>query len=180
MKNLTFSGLVVLIFVGVFSCKKDNPPPVIKTEETYKVTSEEFQNDLLFVNRNNFKILTNKPAEFSSSDPLIKITTDGTIERVTSGEVVAIDITWKDEPTKKTRIYALGSTDDNHDAPYTRYHGELASDPYNSYRLGWQTLQKLPVSNQTYAIILRHGDADDGRDFTAANPGSNEPDNWWK
>ena len=180
MKNLTLLVFVGFIVFGVFSCKKDSSPPVVTPEETFKVTSEEFQNDLLFVNRNDFKILTNKPAEFSSSDPLIKMTADGTIERLSSGEIVAIDITWKDDPGKKTKIYAFGCTDDNHDAPYSRYHGVLASDAYSSYRLGWQTLQKLPVSNQTYAIILRHGDADNGRDFTAANPGSDEPDNWWK
>jgi phosphohistidine phosphatase SixA len=37
-------------------------------------------------------------------------------------------------------------------------------------------LQKLPVANETYAIILRHGDADDGVDFSV-NTG---PANWWK
>lgn len=180
MKNLTLWLFIGFIALAVVSCQKDSSSPVVPPEETYKVTSEEFQNDLLFVNRNDFKILTNKPAEFSSNDPLIKISADGTIERLTSGEVVPIDITWKDDPGKKTRIYALGSTDDNHDAPYTRYHGVLATEAYKSYLLGWQTLQKLPASNQTYAIILRHGDADNGRDFTAANPGKDEPDNWWK
>lgn len=180
MKNLTIRLFIVFIFVGAYSCKKDNSPPVVIPDDTHKVISEEFQNDLLFVNRPDFKILTDKPAEFSSSDPLIKITSDGTIERLTSGEVVAIDIAWNDNPSKKTKIYALGSTDNTHDDPYAGYHGELASEAYNSYLLGWQTLQKLPVSNQSYAIILRHGDADNGRDFTAANPGRDEPDNWWK
>lgn len=175
MKN-RFLCLLVLSLLSVISCKKDTPTP----SSLNIVTSQEFEDDLLFVNRNDFKILTDKPAEFSSSSPLIQLSADGTIKRITSGEVVPIDITWTDASAGKTRIYALGATDDNHDKPYSSYHGKLASNPYESYRQGWQTIRKSPAGDKTYALILRHADADDGRDYSAANPGSNGPANWWK
>lgn len=168
--------LFVLILLSIFSCKKESEAP----SNLNIVTSQEFEDDLLFVNRNDFKILTDRPAEFSSPSSLVQISADGIIKRITSGEVVPIDITWSDPSPSKTRIYALGATDDNHDSPYASYHGISGSKPYESYRQGWQTLRKLPVSNQPYALILRHGDADDGRDFTAANPEKEEPANWWK
>ena len=175
MKNPILYFLVFsLLTLG--SCKKDSPTPA----SLNIVTSQEFQDDLLFVNRNDFKILTDKPAEFSSPSQLIQISADGTIKRITSGEVVPIDITWTGQSAGKTRIYALGATDDNHDEPYDSYHGKLASNPFESYRQGWQTLRKLPAGDATYALILRHADADDGRDYPAANPGSDGPANWWK
>lgn len=174
MKNL-FLCILALTLLGLFSCKKDKTTPLIN-----KITSQEFEDELLFVNRNDFKILTDKPAKFSSPSSLIQISSDGNIKRITSAEVVPIDITWIDQPGNITRIYALGATDDNHDEPYASYHGKVATNTYNSYRQGWQTLRKLPVIHQSYAIILRHADADDGRDYSAANPGSEGPANWWK
>lgn len=176
MRNVRLYVLALCLLPGIFGCNKEENSP-----ETFNVvTSPEFEDDLLFVNKNNFKILTDIPVEYSSADPLIKISPEGVIERITSGEVVPIDITFKDGSGKKTRIYALGATDDNHDDPYAPYHDKSATNAYNSYRQGWQTLKKLPVKTQSHAIILRHGDADNGRDFTAAFPDRNEPANWWK
>lgn len=180
MKNSIFF-VIIFIALSVFSCKDDNPTPPTPpppTPSTYRVTSAEFQDNLLFVNRNDFQILTNKPATFISADPIIQISASGLIKRLTAGEVAAIEITWTDDPSKKTTIYALGATDDkaNFDLPYRSFHGVPATDPYNSYISGWKTLQKLPVSNETYAIILRHGDANDGVDFSV----STGPANWWK
>ena len=167
----------ILLFFVMSGCKEDGSNDLLLPDEPVnKVTSEEFIDDLLFVNKNNFKINTNNPAQFFSNNPLIQISSDGTVSRLTSGEVVPIEITWTDQPGVKTTIYALGATDTNHDEPYASFHGALATDPYNSYILGWKTFRKLPVGDQTFAIILRHADADDGKDFTV-NTG---PANWWK
>jgi len=172
------SCVLIFMITGLAGCQKDKPNPD-PSGQTYKVTSPEFIDNLLLVNRNDFKIATDKPAEFASTSPYIDISADGTIKRLTSGEVAAIDITWTDEPSKKTKIYAVGATDTNHDAPYKSFHGKLATDPYGSYKHGWATLKSLPTSGLTYAIILRHADADDGKDYTAVNTG-NGPANWWK
>lgn len=173
MKKTQLFALIIA-FMGLLACKKDKPEP---DSQAHRVTSPEFIDNLLLVKGDNYKIATDKPATFSSSSPYIDISADGTIKRITSGEVAAIDITWTDNPSDKTKIYAVGTTDTNHDAPYKSYHGELATDSYNSYRQGWATLQSFPASNKTYAIILRHGDADDGRDITDRG---NPPANWWK
>lgn len=175
MKNLTIYIFALIILTGEYSCKDDKALPEISTG----IISPEFENDLLFVNQNNFRILTDKPATFTSTDPLIRLSADGVIERLTSGEVVPVDITWQDG-SGTLRIYALGATDDNHDEPYASYHGKSATDAFNAYRQGWQTLRQLPAQGQSYGIILRHGDADAGKDFTAAFPSRNEPANWWK
>jgi phosphohistidine phosphatase SixA len=174
-------GITFLILCGTLGCKKDKPlpappsptpPPAI----THHVTSPEYEDSLLFVNQRDFSILTDKPADFSSVDTLIQISSAGVINRITSGEVVPIDITWKDNSGEKTRIYALGATDENHDEPYATFHGKSATDAPAAYRQGWKTLQKLPIADQPYAIILRHADADNGRD----NSGTDAPAQWWK
>ncbi len=175
MKNLILYMLVFMAF-GLVSCEKDKadqPPPDVP-----KITSAEFQENLLFVTKNDFQIATDKPATFASADPLIEISSAGFIKRLVPGEVVAIVISWTDEPGKKTTIYALGATDEkaNFNLPYRSFHGKPATDAYNSYLLGWQSLRKLPVANESYGIILRHGDADDGKDFTVRTG----PENWWK
>ncbi|MCO4293220.1 histidine phosphatase family protein [Solitalea sp. MAHUQ-68] len=162
--------IILLVLLIAFGCKKND-----SNENRPKITSLEYKNDLLFVNKANFKIETNEPAEFSSSDPKIQLTSDGLIQRITSSEVVAIDVIWKDQAKAPTRIYALGATDDSFDQPYAAFHGTHATDPYNAYLQGWATLRKLPVSNATYAIILRHADADNGVDFSKTTG----PANWW-
>ncbi|POY34827.1 hypothetical protein C3K47_18485 [Solitalea longa] len=170
MKNYS-QTIFYLLIILLLGCKKNDSDP-----EQPRVTSLEFKNDLLFVNKADFQIETSVPAEFSSSDPKIQMTSDGLIHRITSSEVIAIDVTWKDRSLTPIRLYALGATDDSFDPPYAAFHGNHASDPYNAYLLGWETLQKLPVTNTTYAIILRHADADDGVDFSKTTG----PANWWK
>lgn len=179
MKNKT-TILWIFILVVLMGCKKNPPPPEPTPEpNTLKVTSAEFADDLLFVNADNYQIQTSEPAQFSSADPLIKLTAAGVITRITSGEVVPIDITSTADPAKKIRIYALGATDNNHNAPFSSYLGARATDPFNSYKAGWQTLRKLPVSNETYAIILRHADASIGVDYSV-NHSDAGPADWWK
>jgi hypothetical protein len=85
-------------------------------------------------------------------------------------------VTWKSGGTKT--FYALGATDTNQDAPYTHYQGALATDPYGSYLQGWKTLQQLPISGQTYAIVLRHADASNGADWPVMHTSAG-PANWW-
>ena len=176
MRNRILYTLVWFLMPFLFACKKDKPT----TPLSHTVTSPEYEDKLLFVNQNDFQILTDKPAEFSSDDPLIQISSDGIIKRITSGEIVPINITWKDGSASPLKIYALGATDDNHDEPYASFHGNSATEAFNSYRQGWKTLQILPLINQSYGIILRHGDADDGKDFTIAHPDDYEPSDWWK
>lgn len=168
--------LVTFITIGYFGCKKKEatPPDPISP----KITSVEFESDLLFVNKNDFQIETSEPANFASTDPLITISSTGLIKRITSAEIVPIDVTWKSNGTK-TRIYALGATDTNYDQPYLSFHGALATDSYAALKLGWQTLRKLPVTQETFAIILRHADADNGKDYEIT-PADQGPANWWK
>ncbi|HYK76520.1 MAG TPA: histidine phosphatase family protein [Daejeonella sp.] len=163
-----FTFIIVFIAFGIASCKKD-PPVAIN-----RVTSPEFEDNLLFVNKTKYTIQTNETAEFSSADPHIQIDKSGQITRLLSGVVVPIDITWPKRDGLKTRIYALGATDNTHDQPFATFHDREATDPYNAYRQGWKTLRKLPVNDETYAIILRHADASTGADNTAG------PADWWK
>ncbi|WP_026898519.1 histidine phosphatase family protein [Daejeonella oryzae] len=174
MKNFKF---VFLIYISVvfFACKKDKET---KSPVLPAITSSEYKNDLLFINRADFQILTSEPAEFSSDDTLIDISIDGLIKRITSAEVVPINITWKNSGNKLT-IYAVGATDDSFDAPYARFHGALATDSYSALQAGWETLRKLPFSQETYVIVLRHADADLGRDYSIS-PTDQGPPEWWK
>ncbi len=169
--------LLTLLFIG---CVEE--PVLTDGQRTpVVVTSAEYIDDLLFVPGSNFQIQTNQATTFSSPDPLIKISPAGVVTRITSGEIVPIDITSTLAGTK-TRIYALGATDNAHDQPYADYHGKSDPDPYASYVKGWKTLQKLPATGGTYGLIVRHADASVGRDFTfnSANAGKMPPNNWWK
>jgi phosphohistidine phosphatase SixA len=171
MKN-TKQYLFILITLIFITCKKDSVTP----DETklFKITSAEFKDDLLFVNTNDYQIKTSEPATFSSNDPNIEISTTGLIKKITSGEVVSIDVTVTASGTK-AKLWAVGATDNNHLSPFATYHAAEATDPYNQYIKGWQTLRKLPVATETYAIVLRHADADNGSDFSE----STGPANWW-
>lgn len=179
--------LVYLLLAFTFiACKKDNPVPVPKPvpepkptvpDTVFKVTSAEFDGKLLFVTKNNYQISVSRGAVFSSRDAKIKISSSGLVERITSGEVVQILIKSKLDTTKKWKIYALGATDNQHDEPYSKYHdyGNSSTNPYSDYKKGWETLQKMPIANETYALVLRHADASVGSDKTD----STEPE-WWK
>lgn len=165
-------GLVALFIIS--SCDQHGSDGI-------QITSPEFVDGLLLVNTNNFQIQTNEPAIFSSSDPFIKMTENGVINRLTSAEVVAIDVVSVDDPEDKTTIYALGVKDDNYDPTNVFYNGPPGTDAYNSYLQGWKTLQKLPVENETYIMILRHADADQGMDWNLKHPGEGPgPAEWWK
>lgn len=169
MKNLLIPALILSVLT-ISSCKKDK-----KEANEPQISSAEHIDGLLFVNKNNYQILTDENAVFSSTDPDIEITSDGTIQRLTSGETAEIEIEWVDKGVT-TRIYALGATDNNHVNPFEKYHAAESTDPYNQYIQGWKTLQKLPVSSETYVIVLRHADADNGKDFSKTTG----PPNWWK
>lgn len=175
MKNKL--SLLLLLMCGVIlsACKKDSPdtPEVL----TGKITSPEFINDLLFVDKGAFKIQTDQAATFSSDDQYIQLTADGTINRLTSGEVAKITVNWTNLPGQTSTIYALGATDTTFDEPYASYHEIPATDPAGSYKKGWETLQKLPISNATYTLVLRHADASVGRDLRNK---PSKPANWWK
>jgi phosphohistidine phosphatase SixA len=167
-----WSTLLLFIFAFSTSCQKDSSAPHVDPLLS-QISSPEFKNELLFVGKPDFTIQTSEPATFSSADSRIQVNAAGLITRITSGAVVPIDVHWT-ASGKTTRIYALGATDDNHDAPYERYHGRLATDPVPAYQKGWETLQKLPDENGTYVIVLRHGDADAGSDD------ADGPADWWK
>jgi len=179
MKHYYFPLLIAVFMIG---CKKDNKI-VVKPPDTIPekiIVSSEYIDNLLFVNKNNYQILTvDSAASFTSSDTHIQISSTGLIKRLTSAEVVPIVIKWKNTSKPNTTIYALGAMDTNQDKPFQNYQGALATDPYASYLLGWKTLQKLPIAGQTYAIVLRHADASFGIDFSVNHnyPG---PANWWK
>lgn len=167
--------VIVLVGFALLSCKKDKESGPVPLE----VTSSEYDGKLLFVNKNNFQITTNQSATYTTDDTSVTITADGLVERLTSGEVVAIDIAPKESPETKTRVYAFGATDNNHVKPQITYNGKGATDTYNSYLKGWATLQKLPIANETYALVLRHADADQGVDYSL-NHNDEGPANWWK
>src|SRR4051812_6166703 len=87
--------ITILAFQSCFDFKhEDETIP----EDPIQITSPEFIDGLLFVNSNNFQIQTNVPVTFSSSDAFVKISPDGLIKRLTSAEVVAIDVTSVEEP----------------------------------------------------------------------------------
>ena len=179
MKNYFYS-LSLLVFFILAGCKKDNKTTTVNSNTNYKVTSPEYVDSLLFVNANGYQIQTNDPgATFSSTDSHIILTgTKGKIGRLTSAEVVPITITWSNH-TKKT-IYALGCTDNNQDMPFVNYQGQLATDCKAAYMQGWKTLEKLPVSGETYAIVLRHADASYGADWPIKHTAAETPPtNWW-
>lgn len=173
MKNLLLFTFLVLSLLS--SCKKEDKP---EDKFVGEVTSAEYIDGLLFVNKNDYKIITSSPATFSSTDSNITIAADGTIARVTSGEVVAIEVMWTGQEGAKSTIYALGATDNNHVKPFESYQAKESTDPFNQYVQGWKTLRKLPASGETYALILRHADANNGRDLDEDDESA--PDNWWK
>ncbi|MDB5019625.1 MAG: phosphohistidine phosphatase SixA [Pedobacter sp.] len=181
MKKSLFLTFSVLIFALAGCSKKaDGPTNVVVVEPpTVKITSPELLSELLFVNHNNYQVLTNEPASFSSTDTSITISSTGLISRLTSGEVVSIDVT-SVATGKKSKLMAVGATDDNHVKPFETFHFVNSSDPYGQYVQGWETLKKLPSTTETYAIILRHGDADQGEDFSLTHPNDPQPANWWK
>jgi phosphohistidine phosphatase SixA len=172
--------LLALMFA---SCKNkiDDLQPETPTEQIkgVQITSAEFKNDLLFVNSANFQVKTNEAATFYAADPNITISASGLIQRITSGEVVAIQVTSTATGTKST-LTAVGSSDTNHVLPFSLYHAQNADDGNAQYIQGWETLRKLPVSGETYAIILRHADADNGQDYVFKYPKRVPPANWWK
>ena len=174
MKSFKLSILIITTLIS-YSCGNEKIIDVPKQNE-FKITSEEFIDNLLFVNTNDYQIKTSEPATFSSSDPFTTVSSTGVIKRITSGEVVVIDIISTTNPANKLKIFALGARDDNYDPTNVFFNGLEATDSYASYLQGLKTLSKLPVTNETYAMILRHADADQGVDFE-----NNEgPQNWWK
>jgi phosphohistidine phosphatase SixA len=177
MKKITLLSLsLLLLFFG--ACKKriDVPQP---EEKTVKFTNAEYKDDLLFVNANNYQVTTSEPATFSSTNPSITISASGLITRVTSGEVVSIEVTTT-STGKKSTLTALGATDNNFVQPYLAFQGAVADDAYSQYLQGWQTLRKLPIAGEAYSFVVRHGDADNGKDFVFAFPNLPAPANWWK
>src|SRR5690606_33846026 len=127
--NLLIPALILSVLT-ISSCKKDK-----KEANEPQISSAEHIDGLLFVNMNNYQILTDENAVFSSTDPDIEITSDGTIQRLTSGETAEIEIEWVDKGVT-TRIYALGATDNNHVNPFKKYHAAESTDPYNQYIQG--------------------------------------------
>jgi phosphohistidine phosphatase SixA len=172
------TAIVILIIFSVYTCKEDTIENT-EVENPIQITSSDFIDDLLLVNKDDFQIETNVPATFSSTDSFIKISSTGLISRITSAEVVAIHIVATSDTSQKRTIYALGVKDDNYDPTNVFYNGPPGTDPYGSYFKGWKTLQKLPVTDETYAMILRHADADQGRDWNLDHTGDG-PANWWK
>jgi phosphohistidine phosphatase SixA len=145
-----------------------------------RITSPEYVDSLLFVPKNGCRILTSDSVStFTSPDPHISITNNGVITYLTSAEVVPITITWKDLRIPSKTIYALGANDVNQVYPFKKYQGALATNAYAAYLQGWKTLQQLPVSGQTYAIVLRHADASCGVDFSVDHNYMGPP-NWWE
>ena len=168
----------VPILLLTFSCRKKAEiiDPVPQNE---KITSAEFKDDLLFVNKNNYQIQTSDDATFTSSDPSITISSTGLVGRITSGEVVTINVTWT-KSGSQTKLCALGATDTEHINPFVKFHAATSDNAYGQYMQGWQTLHKLPITGETYYIVLRHGDADKGKDYNLLHPGVEGPANWWK
>jgi len=186
MKTKTIRILFLFFFSALlFTCKKnggDEPvdpvdPPIDNTDSDIRITSKDYIKDLLFVSKNDYQIETSEPATFSSTDPSITITSEGLVKRVTSGEVVAIDVTWTNSG-EKSRIYAVGATDNNHVNPFVKFHAAYSDDPYGQYVQGWETLRRLSEANSTFFIVLRHADADNGVDYNLKHDDAG-PANWW-
>jgi phosphohistidine phosphatase SixA len=174
------AAAVILISFFIYTCKEDTVDNT-EVENPIQITSSDFIDDLLLVNKDDFQIETNVPSTFSSADSFIKISSTGLISRITSAEVVAIHVVATSDTTLKRTIYALGVKDDNYDPTNVYYNGPPATDAYSSYLKGWKTLQKLPVTDQTYTMVLRHADADQGRDWNLDHPNEGPgPANWWK
>jgi phosphohistidine phosphatase SixA len=179
------STLLYLCLVFSFvACKKGNDPVAIPDVPTPVVpapiiTNEELKSELLFVNKDDFQVKTNEASTYYSADANVTVTNDGLIKRITSGEVVAIEVTSK-ASGKKTILTAIGSTDNEHVLPFLPYHAAAADDANAQYLKGWETLRKLPISGETYAIVMRHSDADNGQDFVFAFPKKTPPADWWK
>jgi phosphohistidine phosphatase SixA len=174
--------LLILLILGVtiIGCRKDNNNNNNRTSPAPKVTNAGYDGKLLFVDKpTDFQIQTDVSSDFSSTNPNIEITSTGLIKRFMSGEVVPITITDKTNSAYKTTIYALAATDVTFVKPFSDYHGEDATDALASYRQGWSTLNKLPTSNETFVIVVRHADADDGIDYSV-NHSDAGPANWWK
>src|SRR4051812_30969914 len=151
MKSKFYPLLLIILTLSFYGCKKESTSSSsLKSSATgpttFKVTSPEYIDSLLFVNINGYQIKTSDPgATFSCSDSHVIMNSKGLIARLTSAETVPIVITWSNPSIPKTTIYALGATDNNQDAPFTHYQGVIATDCYGSYVQGWKTLQKLPV-----------------------------------
>jgi phosphohistidine phosphatase SixA len=177
MKALKTLFIAIILLAGCSREKAGDMPAPVK--DNLKITSPEYTDQLLFVNKNNYQILTSEAATFSSADPHIQITNSGLIRRLTSAEIVPVEITWKNTAKPKLIIYALGATDINQDLPYKHYHGALATNAFAAYQQGWKTLQTFPAKGETYAIVLRHADASIGVDFSV-NHSNMGPPNWWK
>lgn len=171
LKQFFFFSLVLLA-----SCSKENNNV---DPEAVNITSEEYDGKLLFVGKNNFQITTDREAVFTTDDSRLDMNENGLVKRLTSGEVVAIDVAPKSEPSRKKRFYALGATDTNHDKPQITYNGKGATDTYNAYLRGWETLQKLQASNENYVLVIRHADADQGVDYSLNHQDAG-PADWWK
>lgn len=176
VSKLLFSSVILILMLT--NCKTDSVKQDVIVVVP-KVTSTEFNGALLFVTGKDFQIKTSETAKFSSTDPFIQISPSGVINRIVSGEVAAINITWPEHPTIKTRIFALGATDDTVDPPFSKFQGRQATDAYGSYKQGWETLKSFPKSDASYAIVLRHADADNGKDYNLLKKGEG-PNNWWK
>jgi phosphohistidine phosphatase SixA len=178
------STLVYLCLLLTFAaCKKSidavPTPPVVPVVPAPTITNEELKSDLLFVNKNDYQVKASEASTYYSADPNVTVTNDGLIKRITSGEVVAIEVTSK-ATGKKITLTAIGSTDNNHVLPFAPFHALEADDANAQYLKGWETLRKLPVSGETYAIVMRHADADNGEDYVFAFPKRTPPANWWK
>lgn len=172
VKKIYFCISLLTIFAA---CKKDNPNLVTISPT---VTSAEYIDKLLIVPSNSYQIQATEPAVYSSADSNITMSNSGLITKLTSGEIVKISVTWKNSKTLPSTIYALGGTDIDQLEPAAYFHGETATDPYDNYVQGWKLLEKLPISNETYTLVLRHADANCGRDWPAIHSGP-EPANWW-
>ena len=166
---------LLLISIIAVSCKKSIK---IQPPEDGKITSAEYKDDLLFVVKNDYQINTSDSATFSSTDPSVTITSKGLVKRITSGEVVAINVTWP-KTGNVSEFYAIGATDNNHVNPFEKFHAAISDNPAVQYMQGWQTLRKLPITGETYAIVLRHADADFGKDWSVKHD-TDGPENWWK
>lgn len=180
--------IVAFLFASIvfFGCKTNPIEQEVKITDPKEeipgpeITSPELDGKLLFVTGNNFQVLTSDTAVFSANDPLIKISPSGLINRLTSGEVVEITVTWPRHANKKTKFYALGATDDNVDPPFSRFYGRPATDAYSAYKQGWNALKTgFPDGKNSYFIVMRHADADNGKDYNLLKKGPG-PDNWWK